>query len=358
MAKTKEEIEQEELKREQRIKDRMKNRTATNRQSPYAVPVAATLNKRIEELEATISNLKEHSLITIDPNSIIITEWANRAESFLENDSFQKLVDDIEVNGQLSPIAVRPSPTQKGSYELIFGRRRLEACKKLGISVSIVVEQADDKRLVTLQEIENLHREDITFIDRAKSYRKMIDKRIFENQSKLSEAFCLDRSTVSMYLKISNTLPDYIFSSLFSKQEALQNGFRKAYDFAVAYEKASDENKNSLKGHATNSNSTLYFDASREREPLKSIDLAIYLLNNGNKAFLEHTKALKEDSAVPAKREVRIDGKRKAFATFTESKSGDLSLKIPAEFLTEEMKEELFRVASEMAKNTTLDFTN
>ena len=59
----------------------------------------------------------------------------------------------IEANGQRVPILVRPLDGDR--YSLIYGRRRLEACRELGIKIRAIVTETDGDRSLKDQLLEN-----------------------------------------------------------------------------------------------------------------------------------------------------------------------------------------------------------
>lgn len=71
----------------------------------------------------------------------------------------------IEQNGQRVPILVRP--LADGKYRLIYGRRRLEALRQLGLPVRAIVTEMDAQQSLKDQLLENLERRDLSFIERA-----------------------------------------------------------------------------------------------------------------------------------------------------------------------------------------------
>lgn len=75
------------------------------------------------------------------------------------------LAASIAQNGQRVPILVRPLPGDR--YRLVYGRRRLEACRQLGRPVRAIVTDLDDNQSLKDQLIENLERRDLSFIERA-----------------------------------------------------------------------------------------------------------------------------------------------------------------------------------------------
>lgn len=71
----------------------------------------------------------------------------------------------ISRNGQRVPILVRPLEGDR--YSLIYGRRRLEACRELGIKVRAIVTEMEGDQALRDQLLENQERRDLSFIERA-----------------------------------------------------------------------------------------------------------------------------------------------------------------------------------------------
>jgi len=88
--------------------------------------------------------------------------------------ALEELVSSIKQAGLLQPVVVRRAPAN-GGYELIAGERRLRACQQLGWErIPAVQRDADDRTLLTLALIENLQRDDLSPVDEARGYERLI----------------------------------------------------------------------------------------------------------------------------------------------------------------------------------------
>ena len=76
-------------------------------------------------------------------------------------------------NGQRVPILVRPLEGDR--YSLIYGRRRLEACRELGIKVRAIVTEMEGDQALRDQLLENQERRDLSFIERALVAAALLD---------------------------------------------------------------------------------------------------------------------------------------------------------------------------------------
>jgi ParB family chromosome partitioning protein len=85
---------------------------------------------------------------------------------------------------------------------LIAGERRWRAVQQLGWQkVPVVVKEVDDQALLTLALIENLQRDDLTPIDEAMGYDRLIQE-FHLNQSDVARLVGKDRATVANTLRL------------------------------------------------------------------------------------------------------------------------------------------------------------
>lgn len=116
-----------------------------------------------------------------------------------DESALAELVASIEASGLLQPVVVR---AQGGAYELIAGERRWRAVQRLGWpTVPAVVKEADDQTLLTLALIENLQRNDLSPIDEAQGYQRLIDQFKLP-QADVARMVGRNRSTVANLLRL------------------------------------------------------------------------------------------------------------------------------------------------------------
>ena len=122
-------------------------------------------------------------VIELDPNEIIIGE---RFRKDIDKEALNNLAESIKQHGQLQPIGV---VLKEGKYHLVFGHRRTEACKKLGIKVQAVVLKAEDElRGRVIEFIENAVRQDFAPIEKALAAAELHDHMVKEKGKKWSVA--------------------------------------------------------------------------------------------------------------------------------------------------------------------------
>ena len=119
------------------------------------------------------------------------------------------LAESIRRNGILQPITVRRAAG--GGYEIVAGERRLIASKAIALSdVPVIVRKATDEQMLELALVENLQREDLNAIDRARAYRRYCTEFSLSPEA-VAERIGEDRTTVVNYLRLLD-LPDGIRS--------------------------------------------------------------------------------------------------------------------------------------------------
>ncbi|MFN3844641.1 MAG: ParB/RepB/Spo0J family partition protein [Paracoccaceae bacterium] len=105
----------------------------------------------------------------IEPGQI---ETTGRLDDRLQI-GIEGLTASISKNGQRVPILVRPLDHNR--YSLIYGRRRLEVCRELGIKVRAIVTESDGGQALRDQLLENQERRDLSFIERALVAAALLD---------------------------------------------------------------------------------------------------------------------------------------------------------------------------------------
>ncbi|HEX7023804.1 MAG TPA: ParB/RepB/Spo0J family partition protein [Gemmatimonadales bacterium] len=153
----------------------------------------ALLGPMTREDGAAAGGLRELAVSAIGPNP-----YQPRRE--FDEDQLKELADSIEASGLLQPVVVRARPN--GRYELIAGERRWRAVQRLGwLKVPAVVKDVDDKALLTLALIENLQRDDLSPLDAAHGYERLM-KEFGIAQQEVARLVGKDRSTVSNTLRL------------------------------------------------------------------------------------------------------------------------------------------------------------
>src|SRR3989442_844312 len=140
---------------------------------------------------------REGSLVDLPVRDIRPNPFQPRQD--VDAASLEELKSSIQQAGLLQPVVVRTAAS--GGYELIAGERRLRACQALGWErVPAVKREVDDRTVLTLALIENLQRDDLSPLDEARRYDRLIAE-VSLTQQDVADARGRDRSTVCNALR-------------------------------------------------------------------------------------------------------------------------------------------------------------
>src|SRR3989475_8062244 len=141
---------------------------------------------------------REGSLVELPVREIRPNPFQPRQD--VDAASLEELKSSIQQAGLLQPVVVRTAAS--GGYELIAGERRLRACQALGWErVPAVKREVDDRTVLTLALIENLQRDDLSPVDEAGGYERLIAEFNLAQQD-VADAVGRDRSTVANALRL------------------------------------------------------------------------------------------------------------------------------------------------------------
>jgi ParB family chromosome partitioning protein len=92
-------------------------------------------------------------------------------------EGLEALVESVKEFGLLQPILVRPIAGQLDAYEIVAGERRWRAAQRAQLhDVPVVIRTIGDQDALQLGLIENLQRADLTAIDEAQAYRRLVEE--------------------------------------------------------------------------------------------------------------------------------------------------------------------------------------
>ncbi|MCB1530300.1 MAG: ParB/RepB/Spo0J family partition protein [Rhodospirillales bacterium] len=121
---------------------------------------------------------------------------------YFNDDTLDELASSIQEHGILQPILVRPHKHDAEKYEIIAGERRWRAAQLAQIhELPVVVRDLDDADTLQIALIENLQRQDLTPIEEAKGYQRLIDE-FGNSKESVGEVVGKSRSHVSNMIRL------------------------------------------------------------------------------------------------------------------------------------------------------------
>tara|TARA_B100000780_G_C21095369_1_gene441737 strand:+ start:790 stop:1638 length:849 start_codon:yes stop_codon:yes gene_type:complete len=166
-------------------------------------------NKIKKGLGRGLSSLIGETKIQTSNNKLSISDLISnkfQPRKNFDKENLQDLINSIQERGIIQPIIVRKSNIDKSKYEIIAGERRWLAAQKAGLhEVPVVITEADDLKSLEVAIVENVQRHDLSAIEEAKGYQRLIDEFSYD-QEKVAKFIGKSRSHITNCLRIL-TLP-------------------------------------------------------------------------------------------------------------------------------------------------------
>lgn len=142
----------------------------------------------------------------IDPNP-------NQPRKVFNREKLEELKHSLNEKGLIEPIVLRTKDSDR--YEIICGERRWRAAKELGwLDIPAVIrEVSDENEAFELALLENIQRSDLTPVEEAEAYNRMIESDIVKNQSELADRIGISRQAISFkmaLLKLPKSIKDIL----------------------------------------------------------------------------------------------------------------------------------------------------
>ena len=144
-----------------------------------------------------------------DPATVRPWHFHNRVGSGMDDLSIDALAESIVRIGQQQPgLARRLPPGDTHTVEAIYGVRRLEACRRAGVTWRAEVHDVSlsDAKCAALMHSENACTEGVSPLENALQWQAMLDEGVFANQSALAAEIGCHRGTVARAVRTSRAL--------------------------------------------------------------------------------------------------------------------------------------------------------
>jgi ParB family chromosome partitioning protein len=169
-----------------------------------------------------MSQLYSDSIFWVDLEKIKPNPFQPRRE--FDEDRLRDLADSIRQYGVLQPLVVSREEKQKEDggivveYELIAGERRLRASKIAGLEqIPVIIRTGDDSMAkLELAIIENLQREDLNAVERARAFMRLVEEFKFTH-TQIASKVGKSREYVSNTLRLL-ALPQEMLDALCAKK--------------------------------------------------------------------------------------------------------------------------------------------
>ncbi len=172
-------------------------------------------NYKLEDDNTSDENIllnDEDKIINISPSLIKTNPYQPR--SYFSDTALNELKESISQHGIFQPLIVT---RQGANFQLIAGERRLKAANLLHLStVPVIIRKVDEQKKLELALLENLQREDLSPIENALAFKKLIDE-FNLSQDEVAKKVGKARSSLTNTLRLLS-LPEIIQKALLNKQ--------------------------------------------------------------------------------------------------------------------------------------------
>ncbi len=149
--------------------------------------------------ENVVENNNNNGVVTLNINEI--EPNINQARKIFDEEALDELANSIKEYGVIQPIIVSKKPKY---YEIIAGERRWRASKKAGLTeIPVIIRDDDEKRNKEISLIENIQREDLNPVEKARGIKQLMEEYGL-TQQKVADILGKSRSGIANTVRILN----------------------------------------------------------------------------------------------------------------------------------------------------------
>jgi ParB family chromosome partitioning protein len=146
----------------------------------------------------------------------------NQPRTVFDVEALHELAASVREHGVLQPILVRPLGQNR--YQLVAGERRWRAGKEAGLTtIPALVEELDDDTALEISIIENLQREDLSPLEEAAMYDRMVREHGYSIR-KLAEKLGKDKGYLENRLRLADA-PEEIRELVSVRKDTLSHAY-------------------------------------------------------------------------------------------------------------------------------------
>jgi ParB family chromosome partitioning protein len=169
------------------------------------------LKAQVAEWDGSLPSRKIPTALIVD------SKYANRHQSNFDGEAFKAFAEEIKnAGGNVQPIKVRP--IANGKFEVVFGHRRVEACRQAKLDVLAMVEDCDDAQLFVEMDRENRSRKDLSAWEQGVMYQHALNEGLFPSLRVMAKELGIDHGNISKAIAIAE-LPIEIINAFQSPLE-------------------------------------------------------------------------------------------------------------------------------------------
>ncbi len=176
---------------------------------------AATAPRSLKNMSDVLSKVSAQAAQEIDVSEIADSAVADR---FDVSEGLEDLIESIRTSGQQLPALLRYRRGPGPRYEVVYGRRRIAACRALGFKVKAYIKEMDEREALVSQALENSARLERSFIEQA-IFAVRLEEQGFE-RSEICEVLAVDKGTLSKLIGVARDIPDPVIFKIGAAHDA------------------------------------------------------------------------------------------------------------------------------------------
>ena len=154
-----------------------------------------------ESKEQSVSNNKTNNVFDYLPIDLIKPNSLQPRKTF-DKELLNQLAASIRDKGVLQPIVVREEKGNKKAWQIIAGERRWRAAQIAGLhEIPVHIKNIKDEEVAIVALIENIQRENLSAIDEAKGYKRVMEK-FSITQEELAETMHRSRAYIANFTRL------------------------------------------------------------------------------------------------------------------------------------------------------------
>lgn len=187
---------------------------AEKKSDPPAPAVSATPSKEgapksLLNMSDVLTQVASQAAQDVDVSDIADSDISDRFDVAV---GLEPLVESIRNSGQELPVMLRFRRGEGPRYEVVYGRRRIAACRRLGIKVKALIKEMNLREALVSQALENSARLERSFIEQA-VFASELEKAEF-SRAEICEALAVDKGTLSRLLSIVRDIPPGVINRI------------------------------------------------------------------------------------------------------------------------------------------------
>jgi ParB family transcriptional regulator, chromosome partitioning protein len=171
--------------------------------------------RSLKSMSDVLSQVSAQAAQDVDVNEIGDSEIGDR---FDVSEGLDDLIESIRTSGQQLPALLRYRRGPGPRYEVVYGRRRIAACRLLGIKVKAYVREMDHREALVSQALENSARLERSFIEQAIFATKLEDQGF--TRAEIGDVLAVDKGTLSKLIGVARDVPEAVIYKIGAAHEA------------------------------------------------------------------------------------------------------------------------------------------